>query len=93
MARYALRFLILLLTMETLIHVMHVVVIKDARALSAMTPAQLSMLGFWKRFTGLFTSEWAARSAYHIYHNLDNLSRSWLSPVVGPHPCDPTHRS
>jgi D-alanyl-lipoteichoic acid acyltransferase DltB (MBOAT superfamily) len=46
-ARYALRFLISLLTMETLIHVMHVVAIKDARAWSGMTPAQLSMLGFW----------------------------------------------
>ncbi|KAH9991748.1 MBOAT-domain-containing protein [Russula vinacea] len=46
-ARYALRFLISLLTMETLIHIMHVVAIKDARAWSGMTPAQLSMLGFW----------------------------------------------
>ena len=33
--------------METLIHTMHVVAIKDARAWSGMTPAQLSMLGFW----------------------------------------------
>ena len=33
--------------METLIHIMHVVAIKDARAWSGMTPAQLSMLGFW----------------------------------------------
>ncbi|KAH9955917.1 MBOAT, membrane-bound O-acyltransferase family-domain-containing protein [Russula dissimulans] len=46
-ARYALRFLISLLTMETLIHVMYVVAIKDARAWSGMSPAQLSMLGFW----------------------------------------------
>ena len=46
-ARYALRFLISLLTMETLIHIIHVVAIKDARAWSGMTPAQLSMLGFW----------------------------------------------
>jgi D-alanyl-lipoteichoic acid acyltransferase DltB (MBOAT superfamily) len=46
-ARYALRFLISFLTMEVLIHVMHVVAIKDARAWSGMTPAQLSMLGFW----------------------------------------------
>jgi len=46
-ARYALRFLISLLTMETLIHIMHVIAIKDARAWSGMTPAQLSMLGFW----------------------------------------------
>ncbi|KAI0288928.1 MBOAT, membrane-bound O-acyltransferase family-domain-containing protein [Russula brevipes] len=44
---YALRFLISLLTMETLIHVMHIVAIKDARAWSGMTPAQLSMVGFW----------------------------------------------
>jgi protein-cysteine N-palmitoyltransferase HHAT len=33
--------------METLIHVMHVVAIKDAHAWIGMTPAQLSMLGFW----------------------------------------------
>jgi len=33
--------------METLIHVMHVVAIKDARAWTGMTPAQLSMVGFW----------------------------------------------
>jgi D-alanyl-lipoteichoic acid acyltransferase DltB (MBOAT superfamily) len=46
-ARYALRFLISLLTMETLIIVMHVVAIKDARTWSGMTPAQFSMLGFW----------------------------------------------
>lgn len=46
-ARYGLRFLISLLTMETLIHIMHVVAIKDTRAWSGMTPAQLSMLGFW----------------------------------------------
>jgi protein-cysteine N-palmitoyltransferase HHAT len=46
-ARYALRFLISFLTMETLIHVMHVVSIKDAHAWSDMNPAQLSMVGFW----------------------------------------------
>ena len=45
--RYAIRFCITLLTMETLIHVMHVVAIKDAHAWSGMTPAQLSMIGFW----------------------------------------------
>jgi len=33
--------------METLIHIMHVVAIKDARAWAGMNPAQLSMLGFW----------------------------------------------
>jgi hypothetical protein len=33
--------------METLIHIMHVVAIKDARAWTGMNPAQLSMLGFW----------------------------------------------
>ncbi|KAH9070807.1 hypothetical protein EDB83DRAFT_2580159 [Lactarius deliciosus] len=43
----AVRFVIGLLTMETLIHVMYVVAIKDAHAWSGMTPAQLSMVGFW----------------------------------------------
>jgi hypothetical protein len=33
--------------METIIHVMHVVAIKDAHAWAGMSPAQLSMLGFW----------------------------------------------
>jgi hypothetical protein len=33
--------------METLIHVMHIVTVKDAHAWSAMSPAQLSMIGFW----------------------------------------------
>jgi D-alanyl-lipoteichoic acid acyltransferase DltB (MBOAT superfamily) len=33
--------------METLLHVMHVVAIKDAHAWSGMTPSQLSMIGFW----------------------------------------------
>ena len=33
--------------MEALIHVMYVVAIKDAHAWAGMTPAQLSMLGFW----------------------------------------------
>ena len=44
--RYVIRFGITLLTMETLIHVMHVVAIKDAHAWSDMTSAQLS-IGFW----------------------------------------------
>ncbi|KAI0247695.1 MBOAT-domain-containing protein [Lactifluus subvellereus] len=46
-ARYALRFLISFLTMETLIHVMYVVAIKDAHAWGGMSPAQLSIVGFW----------------------------------------------
>ena len=33
--------------METLIHITHVVAIKDAHAWSGMSPAQLSMIGFW----------------------------------------------
>lgn len=33
--------------METLIHIMHVVAIKDAAAWDGMNAAQLSMLGFW----------------------------------------------
>jgi hypothetical protein len=32
--------------METLIHVMYVIAIKDARGWNDMSPAQLSMLGF-----------------------------------------------
>ncbi|KAI0295061.1 hypothetical protein B0F90DRAFT_1811558 [Multifurca ochricompacta] len=38
---------IALLIMKILIHAMHVVAIKDANAWSRMTPAQLSMVGFW----------------------------------------------
>ena len=33
--------------METLIHAMHIVAIKDAHAWDGMSPAQLSMIGFW----------------------------------------------
>ena len=45
--RYAIRFGITLLTMETLIHVMYLVAIKDAHAWSDMMPAHFSMIGFW----------------------------------------------
>jgi hypothetical protein len=33
--------------METLIHVMHIVAIKNAHTWSGMSPAQHSMIGFW----------------------------------------------
>ncbi|THH08114.1 hypothetical protein EW146_g9102 [Bondarzewia mesenterica] len=46
-ARYALRFLVTLLTMECILHFMYVVAIKDAHAWAGDSAAQLSMIGFW----------------------------------------------
>ncbi|GLB44756.1 putative membrane-bound acyltransferase family protein [Lyophyllum shimeji] len=44
---YGLRLLVSLLTMELVLHFMYVVAIKDARAWTGNTPAQISMIGFW----------------------------------------------
>jgi D-alanyl-lipoteichoic acid acyltransferase DltB (MBOAT superfamily) len=60
--------------METLIHVMHVVAIKDAHAWSGMSPAQLSMIGFWNLiFVWLKVSP-----KYHVTSN----RRSCLPPQL-----------
>ncbi|BEI92502.1 uncharacterized protein CcaverHIS019_0501300 [Cutaneotrichosporon cavernicola] len=45
--KYLIRFAFCMLAMESIIHTMYVVAIKDARAWVGMTPAQLSMIGFW----------------------------------------------
>ncbi|EGN99369.1 hypothetical protein SERLA73DRAFT_90723 [Serpula lacrymans var. lacrymans S7.3] len=45
--RYLVRFVISLLTMEFILHFMHVVAIKDAKAWPGDTPFELSMIGFW----------------------------------------------
>ncbi|KAM6504106.1 MBOAT, membrane-bound O-acyltransferase family domain containing protein [Amanita muscaria] len=44
---YALRFAICLLTMESILHFMYVVAIKDTRAWLGYTPGEISMVGFW----------------------------------------------
>jgi len=44
---YAFRFIICMLTMETVLHTMYVVAIKDTAAWDDDTPAELSMIGFW----------------------------------------------
>lgn len=44
---YLVRFLACFLTMETILHTMYVVAIKDAKAWDGFGPADLSMLGFW----------------------------------------------
>ncbi|KAG0705833.1 MBOAT, membrane-bound O-acyltransferase family-domain-containing protein [Suillus ampliporus] len=46
-SRYLVRFLVSLLTMETILHYMYVVAIKDAKAWQGATPLELSMIGFW----------------------------------------------
>ncbi|KAG1737067.1 MBOAT, membrane-bound O-acyltransferase family-domain-containing protein [Suillus paluster] len=46
-SRYLVRFLISLLTMESILHYMYVVAIKDAKAWQGYTPLELSMIGFW----------------------------------------------
>jgi D-alanyl-lipoteichoic acid acyltransferase DltB (MBOAT superfamily) len=44
---YAFRFIICLLTMETMLHSMYVVAIKDTSAWDGDSPAELSMIGLW----------------------------------------------
>ncbi|EIW83800.1 MBOAT-domain-containing protein [Coniophora puteana RWD-64-598 SS2] len=46
-ARYLLRFLLSLGTMELILHFMYVVAMKDARAWQGLSPFELSMVGFW----------------------------------------------
>ncbi|KAF5348640.1 hypothetical protein D9758_006745 [Tetrapyrgos nigripes] len=46
-ARYFVRFLFSLLTMEFILHFMYVVAIKDMKAWIGYTPAEISMIGFW----------------------------------------------
>lgn len=44
---YAIRFIFCLLTMESILHTMYVVAIKDASAWYGDGPGDLSMIGFW----------------------------------------------
>lgn len=44
---YFVRFLACFCTMELILHFMYVVAIKDARAWTGATPAELCMIGFW----------------------------------------------
>ena len=44
---YAIRFVVCMLTMETVLHTMYVVAIKDTAAWDDDTAAELSMIGFW----------------------------------------------
>lgn len=44
---YAVRFLFCILTMESVLHTMYVVAIKDTAAWEGDSPAELSMIGFW----------------------------------------------
>jgi hypothetical protein len=44
---YALRFAFCMLTMESILHTMYVVAIKDTEAWHGNGPAELSMIGFW----------------------------------------------
>ena len=44
---YFIRFLFCLLTMESVLHTMYVVAIKDSMAWEGDGPADLSMIGFW----------------------------------------------
>lgn len=46
-SRYLVRFLVSLLTMESILHYMYVVAIKDTKAWQGYTPLELSMIGFW----------------------------------------------
>jgi len=44
---YLTRFVVSLLTMEFILHFMYVVAIKDTKAWTGDTPAQIAMIGFW----------------------------------------------
>jgi D-alanyl-lipoteichoic acid acyltransferase DltB (MBOAT superfamily) len=44
---YALRWLVSFLTMETILHYMYVVAIKDSRAWAGNTPFELAAIGWW----------------------------------------------
>jgi len=44
---YFFRFLVSLLSMETILHLMYVVAIKDTKAWDGDTPFELTMIGFW----------------------------------------------
>lgn len=46
-SRYLVRFLVSLLTMESILHFMYVVAIKDTKAWQGYTPLELSMIGWW----------------------------------------------
>jgi D-alanyl-lipoteichoic acid acyltransferase DltB (MBOAT superfamily) len=46
-SRYLIRFLVSLLTMESILHYMYVVAIKDTKAWQGYTPLELSLIGFW----------------------------------------------
>lgn len=45
--RYAIRFIVSLLTMELILHFIYVNAIKDSKAWIGATPLELSMIGFW----------------------------------------------
>ncbi|KAL0578918.1 glycerol transporter [Marasmius crinis-equi] len=45
--RYLIRFIVCLLTMEFILHFMYMVAIKDRKAWSGFSPAEISMVGFW----------------------------------------------
>ncbi|KAK6906198.1 hypothetical protein I203_100183 [Kwoniella mangroviensis CBS 8507] len=44
---YGIRFLFSILTMESVLHTMYVVAIKDTKAWQGDSPAEMSMIGFW----------------------------------------------
>nr|XP_019049776.1 glycerol transporter [Kwoniella bestiolae CBS 10118]OCF28706.1 glycerol transporter [Kwoniella bestiolae CBS 10118] len=44
---YGVRFLFSILTMESVLHTMYVVAIKDTKAWQGDSPAEMSMIGFW----------------------------------------------
>ncbi|KAK1230552.1 glycerol transporter [Marasmius sp. AFHP31] len=46
-ARYLIRFLVCVLTMEFILHFMYMVAIKDRQAWDGFSPAEISMVGFW----------------------------------------------
>lgn len=67
---YAIRFLACLLTMESILHTMYVVAIKDTKAWSGNGPADLSMIGFWNLIVvwlkvGIWVGRADSSSSFH----------------------------
>ena len=44
---YSVRFIVCILTMETVLHTMYVIAIKDTSAWASDGPAELSLIGLW----------------------------------------------
>ena len=78
--RYAVRFLVTLLTMELVLHFMYVVAIKDAHAWGGDSVAELSMIGFWNLMV-VWLKVCPIRRPFFLFYQL-NVDRSVVAAVA-----------